>query len=69
MSGDSFEMEDHRNWTDASFKTYVRPLALPCHTQRRSRHRRAAFADRRRRQIVLSDMHAVGANQRVGADA
>jgi hypothetical protein len=29
MEGDSFEMEDHRNWTDASFKTYVRPLALP----------------------------------------
>ncbi len=29
MTGDVFEMEDHRNWTDASFKTYVRPLALP----------------------------------------
>jgi hypothetical protein len=29
MGGDTFEMEDHRNWTDASFKTYVRPLALP----------------------------------------
>ena len=29
MEGDAFEMEDHRNWTDASFKTYVRPLALP----------------------------------------
>jgi hypothetical protein len=29
MEGDSFEMEDHRNWTDASFKTYVRPLAEP----------------------------------------
>ena len=29
MQGDAFEMEDHRNWTDASFKTYVRPLALP----------------------------------------
>ena len=29
MDGDSFEMEDHRNWTDASFKTYVRPLARP----------------------------------------
>jgi hypothetical protein len=29
MEGDSFEMEDHRNWTDASFKTYVRPLARP----------------------------------------
>ncbi|MFN3641754.1 MAG: hypothetical protein ACK4TB_02360 [Gemmobacter sp.] len=24
-----FEMEDQRNWTDASFKTYYRPLALP----------------------------------------
>lgn len=29
MSGDVFEMEDQRNWTDASFKTYCRPLALP----------------------------------------
>jgi D-apionolactonase len=27
--GDTFEMEDQRNWTDASYKTYVRPLALP----------------------------------------
>ena len=29
MEGDAYEMEDHRNWTDASFKTYVRPLAKP----------------------------------------
>jgi len=29
MAGDTWEMEDHRNWLDASFKTYVRPLALP----------------------------------------
>jgi len=29
MEGDTFEMEDLRNWTDASYKTYVRPLALP----------------------------------------
>lgn len=29
MEGDTWEMEDHRNWTDASFKTYVRPLSLP----------------------------------------
>lgn len=29
LEGDVFEMEDQRNWTDASFKTYVRPLALP----------------------------------------
>jgi hypothetical protein len=29
MEGDAFEMEDQRNWTDASYKTYVRPLSLP----------------------------------------
>ncbi len=29
MEGDAFEMEDQRNWSDASFKTYVRPLELP----------------------------------------
>jgi len=29
MEGDAFETEDHRNWNDASFKTYVRPLAKP----------------------------------------
>lgn len=29
MTGDTFEMEDQRNWSDASYKTYVRPLALP----------------------------------------
>ena len=29
MEGDTFEMEDQRQWGDASFKTYVRPLALP----------------------------------------
>ncbi|WP_194902957.1 hypothetical protein [Quadrisphaera sp. INWT6] len=29
FTGDVFEMEDQRNWTDASFKTYSRPLSLP----------------------------------------
>jgi hypothetical protein len=29
FSGEVFEMEDQRNWTDASYKTYCRPLALP----------------------------------------
>ncbi|MDZ7640351.1 MAG: hypothetical protein U5J83_19195 [Bryobacterales bacterium] len=29
MTGDVFEMEDQRNWTDASYKTYCTPLALP----------------------------------------
>lgn len=28
FEGDLFEMEDQRNWTDASFKTYCTPLAL-----------------------------------------
>jgi hypothetical protein len=29
MEGDAFEMEDQRNWSDASYKTYIRPLAKP----------------------------------------
>ncbi len=29
FSGDVFETEDQRNWTDASFKTYCTPLRLP----------------------------------------
>jgi D-apionolactonase len=29
MEGETFEMEDQRNWTDASYKTYSTPLALP----------------------------------------
>jgi len=29
LEGDTFEMEDQRNWSDASFKTFVRPLSRP----------------------------------------
>jgi D-apionolactonase len=29
FQGEIFEMEDQRNWGDASYKTYCRPLALP----------------------------------------
>jgi hypothetical protein len=29
FEGDTFEMEDQRNWTDASFKTYSTPASLP----------------------------------------
>lgn len=29
MEGDAFEMEDQRNWTDASYKTYCTPLGMP----------------------------------------
>ncbi|MFC5789795.1 hypothetical protein EDM22_03085 [Agromyces tardus] len=29
FAGEVFEMEDQRNWTDASYKTYSTPLSLP----------------------------------------
>ena len=29
LDGDMFEMEDQRNWADASYKTYCRPLSQP----------------------------------------
>jgi len=29
MEGDTFEMEDQRNWSDTSYKTYCTPLRLP----------------------------------------
>lgn len=29
FSGDLFEMQDHRNWTDANLKTYVTPMSVP----------------------------------------
>ena len=29
MEGEIFEMEDQRNWSDGSYKTYCRPLDLP----------------------------------------
>ena len=29
LDGETFEMEDQRNWSDASYKTYCRPLAFP----------------------------------------
>jgi D-apionolactonase len=43
LSGDLFETEDQRNWTDASFKTYSTPLALgfPHEAQEGQRFRQA----------------------------
>ena len=29
LTGETFESEDHRNWSDASFKTYCTPISLP----------------------------------------
>lgn len=34
FTGDLFEMEDHRNWTDAGWKTYCTPLSLPAPVRR-----------------------------------
>ena len=39
FAGDLFEMEDQRNWTDASYKTYSTPLRLPYPVQMRSGER------------------------------
>lgn len=36
MTGDVFETEDQRNWTDASFKTFCTPSALPTPVQLRA---------------------------------
>jgi hypothetical protein len=36
FEGDVFEMEDQRNWTDASFKTYSTPVGLPVPHQARA---------------------------------
>jgi hypothetical protein len=29
FAGEAFETEDHRNWSDASYKTYCTPISLP----------------------------------------
>ena len=46
LEGDVFETEDQRNWTDASFKTYCTPLALPFPA-------RVATGDRVRQRVTL----------------
>ena len=39
LEGDAFEMEDQRNWTDASFKTYSTPQRIPLPAQLRAGQR------------------------------
>jgi D-apionolactonase len=46
LQGELFELEDQRNWTDASFKTYPTPLA-------RSEPRRMSPGERVRQRVVL----------------
>lgn len=64
--GDTFEMEDHRNWTDASFKTYGTPLELPFPVELKA-------ADRIEQQVSISMVNdksasAAQANVAVSAD-
>jgi hypothetical protein len=47
FSGDVFETEDQRNWTDASFKTYSTPLTMPFPVE-------VAAGDRVRQSLVLT---------------
>jgi hypothetical protein len=47
FDGDVFEMEDQRNWTDASFKTYSTPLELPFPVE-------LGFGDEIRQRAVLT---------------
>ncbi len=60
FEGDLFEMEDQRNWTDASFKTYSTPLALGFPHQARAGHRFRQSVEMR-----LSGAAAAGAIGRV----
>ncbi len=61
FDGDVFEMEDQRNWSDASFKTYSRPLDLPFPY--------AVAAGERVRQSVRIDVREVATpGQAAGAD-
>jgi hypothetical protein len=54
FEGDVFEMEDQRNWSDASYKTYSRPLEIPFPY--------AIAAGERVRQSVYIDVRDVAAS-------
>lgn len=60
FDGDVFEMEDQRNWTDASFKTYSTPLALPFPVTIES--------GTRIQQSVTLRLHENSRNRRTGSD-
>ncbi|MCG6920375.1 MAG: hypothetical protein LJF15_04710 [Acidobacteria bacterium] len=59
FEGELFETEDQRNWSDASFKTYSTPLALPLPVEVRK--------DDRIRQVATLTLH--GADTGVAAPA
>ena len=58
FTGDVFEMEDQRKWTDASFKTYSTPLLRPFPVlvdARHEVHQTVAIRCTRTAEVVLSD--------------
>ena len=63
FEGDRFEMEDQRNWTDASFKTYSTPLDLPfpaavAEGERLSQKLTISLRDEDDRPLALDQAHA-----------
>lgn len=72
FEGDLFEMEDQRNWTDSSFKTYSTPLALGWPHRARRGDRLAQelritwFGSRVRRKPRVGTRIALGGNMESG---
>ena len=60
FAGDVFEMEDQRNWLDASFKTYCRPQSMPkpyaIEPGQEIRQSITVRVERKRTQIVAPEM-------------
>ena len=61
MEGDAFEMEDQRNWSDASYKTYIRPLTGPGPI-------RCQRGETVRQAVSLHDLRARPPRRRAGSD-
>ena len=71
FEGDLFEMEDQRNWTDASYKTYSTPLRLGYPTELRQGERVVQSVTVEVRSGVLIEPELVeepGVQVRVGAE-
>ncbi len=60
MEGDTFEMEDQRNWTDDSYKTYSTPLAIPFPVE--------VKAGERIRQVVTISLDGIHSGDAEGAE-
>ena len=66
FQGDVFEMEDQRNWTDASFKTYGTPLSVPFPVQvHRGDHIRQSVEIRLMQEQDVESLAAAGQEETV----